>query len=373
MAGSHIMKAKPHLSDGQRWKVVHTWQQLGNLTATAEQLGISRQTVSYWINRFKKTGSVTPRKSTGRPRLMSEEVAQLALEMLLEEEHGAADGVSKELHTRNITAKKVSAVTVRRATSRAAKAEGAPIYFKRGRPKKMLSEATKKKRLEFAYANRKTCWARVLITDRKRFYFRYPGCKVRHGRWVRRGESVEANSVSNPQCFNIYLGITKYGATECHPVAGTSNHKSPYTNKKGQPARNITAAEYRDVMKLTLLPGGSRIMAGQGISSWVYQQDNDPCHSGASQLIKQWSETRGSSISLLGWPPNSPDMSPIENLWGYVQGQVDALGCKTFEEYKQAVRDHIKKLPKSYFIALFNSMPGRIAKVIKTRGGRIDY
>lgn len=367
------MKVEKRLSQGERWKVVHTWQQLRNIRVTANELGITYQTAFLWVSRFKATRGVTPRKSTGRPRSLSGENALTALKLLLSEEHGGSEAVAKELYASNVLAKKVHASTVRRAATLAAELEGKPISFKRGRPKRMLSQATKDKRFEFAQANKKTNWARVLVTDRKRFYFRYPGSKVRLMRWVRKGQRVEANCVSNPQCLNIYLGISKYGVTDCHFVAGTSNYTSPYTTKKGQQARNITAAEYEDVMKNTLLPGGSRIMAGQGFSSWLFQQDNDPCHRGGCNVVKDWNKRRASHISVLAWPPNSPDLSPIENVWARVQGEVDALGCKTFEHYKQAVKSHIQKLPKSYLSSLFDSMPRRIHEVIRLKGGKTKY
>lgn len=367
------MKCRKHLPEGLRWDVIHTWQQLGNIRETAETLGISCQTVSHWVSRFKKTGGVTPRKSTGRPRILSGKSAQLALELLLSEQHGGTEAVAKELHARNITPNKVHAVTVRRSATLAAEMEGKPIKFARGRPRSALSEETKKKRWDFGKANRKTNWARVLITDRKRFYFRYPGSRVKLARWIRKGERVEARCMSNPQCLNVYLGISKYGVTGCHVVAGSSKRKSLYCNKKGQPARNITAAEYRHVLKSTLLPGGARIMAGQGKSSWVFQQDNDPCHRAASSVIEDWNKRKGSSISLLSWPPNSPDLSPIENVWARVQGEVDALGCKTFEQYEQAIKEHIKNLPKSYLKSLFDSMKSRVAEVIRLEGGKTGY
>lgn len=367
------MKCKKHLTERQRWDVIHTWQQLRSISATAKSLGISYQTAFHWISRFRKTGAVTPRKSTGRPRILSGKNARVALKLMLSEQHGGTEATAKELYARNITPKKVHAVTVRRSAARAAKQQGKPIKYSRGRPRSALSDETKLKRWNFATAHLRDTWANVLITDRKRFYFRYPGSRVKLARWIRKGERVEARVMSNPQCLNVYLGISKYGVTGCHVVAGSSKHKSPYSTKKGQPARNITAAEYRNVLMSTLLPGGARIMACQGFSSWVFQQDNDPCHKDASSVIKEWSKRRGSNISLLPWPPSSPDLSPIENVWARVQGEVDALGCKTFEEYTQAIKEHIRNLPKSYLKSLFDSMKSRLEEVIRRKGGKTDY
>ena len=123
------------------------------------------------------------------------------------------------------------------------------LWVKRGRPPKALTQATKSKRLEFARANRSGMWAVVLFTDRKRFLLSYPGSKVRMIRWVEAGPEAEEQLAvyqpNHPQSVNIYAGITKYGVTRVHVVAGSSKHTSNFHNKKGEPAKNITAEEYR--------------------------------------------------------------------------------------------------------------------------------
>jgi hypothetical protein len=79
-------------------------------------------------------------------------------------------------------------------------------------------------------------------------------------------------------------------------------------------------------------------------------------------------------VSLLGqWPPNSPDLNPIENVWSYVQAKVDKMGCKTFEEFKEAVLMEIKIVPRKMLINLFDSMPRRMAKVIQLDGDKTKY
>ena len=50
----------------------------------------------------------------------------------------------------------------------------------------------------------------------------------------------------------------------------------------------------------------------------TFQQDNAPPHRAKS--TEKW--MADNSISILHWPPCSPDLSPIENLWGYVSQKV---------------------------------------------------
>lgn len=52
------------------------------------------------------------------------------------------------------------------------------------------------------------------------------------------------------------------------------------------------------------------------------------------------------TCEVLGeWPPHSPDLSPIENVWGIVQREVDALGCKNFKEFELEVVDKLQNFP----------------------------
>ena len=120
-------------------------------------------------------------------------------------------------------------------------------------------------------------------------------------------------------------------------VAGSSKHKSKHLTTTGQPATNNTKGEYKEVLLYSLLPEGRRLFTSAGLGTWVLQQDNDPAHGGAGDVIKGW---RHGGVSLLpNWPPNSSDLSPIENLWGWVQARVQARGCKTLEDYKAAVEE----------------------------------
>jgi hypothetical protein len=209
----------------------------------------------------------------------------VAAELLAAGTHGNAGSVATELHQRGLTSKVVHRTTLARHAKQAAKANGRRLKVERGRPKQRLGPANVQARLAFAHTNLARDWGNVMITDRKRFTFKYPGERVAHTRWSYTDSPTEVCRASSRRSVNMYAGLTSYGVTKPHFVTGTSGQATKFTNKKGNTARNITEGEYKEVLQETLLPEGGRIFGAEGLSSWVLQQDGDPSHKGASSSV----------------------------------------------------------------------------------------
>jgi transposase-like protein len=355
-------------------------ERTNSIAETSRTVGCSEKAVKRWWSRHKqqKQFSVRRAKGAGPKPTMSENAAKRALELLANcETHGAAD-VAKKLKAEGLCERVVHKTTVIRAARQVAVKLGKSLKVKRGKPKKGLTQSTKTKRLKFAKANKRRGWRNVMFTDRSKFHLRYPGSKVKAVRWVV-GDSdddgeEDVYQPSHPQCLNVYAGITKYGMTSVHVVAGSSKHQTTYTNKKGQLAKNITHSEYKEVLTQTLLPEGQKKFSAQGISSWLIQMDNDPSHSQANTVIAEYNKKNGCSIQKLpDWPPNSPDLNIIENVWGDVGSIVNEMGCKSFEEFKQAVITTIKTYPQNKITNLYNSLQRRLELVLANSGGKTRY
>jgi hypothetical protein len=158
------------------------------------------------------------------------------------------------------------------------------------------------------------------------------------------------------------------GTTNYHPTTG-------YTTSTGSEAKNITIHEYYDVLMQGLLPDGSALFHGE---DWVLQQDNDPTHKVASEkAVRDWNASlrkkgsqQGRVQVMKGWPPNSPDLSIIENCWAITKRRVAARKCDTFADFTQAVKEVFSKIePKP----LYRSIPKRIKQCIKAKGDRTHH
>jgi transposase len=104
----------------------------------------------------------------------------------------------------------------------------------------------------------------------------------------------------------------------------------------------------------------------------VFQQDNDPKHT--SKKATAWFEAN--NVELLDWPPYSPDLNPIENMWYYLKCQLckyetQPTSIHQLWERVQEVweRDDMKELSKK----VIDTMPRRIQAVIKAKGGETKW
>ena len=72
---------------------------------------------------------------------------------------------------------------------------------------------------------------------------------------------------------------------------------------------------------------------------------------------------------------NSPDLNPIENIWGILLRRIYAENkqYQSKEELKQAIQQAWEDLDQETIDNLILSMPNRLFQVINRNGGPTDY
>jgi transposase len=103
----------------------------------------------------------------------------------------------------------------------------------------------------------------------------------------------------------------------------------------------------------------------------IFQQDNDPKHT--SKTARQWFEANG--IEVLEWPAQSPDLNPIEHLWVHLKRKLNEYETepKGILELWERVDAEWNLIPPQVCMDLIESMPRRIAAVLKAKGGYTKY
>jgi hypothetical protein len=336
--------------------------------------GVSKNAAAHWIKEWGSGGDMEEKPRPGRPAVLTTAATKAARKLLKKPGFGGLARACLVLRSKGLTTTLVHKSTLLRMLRGRAWMFPSRLVPDRRPPTWALTDFHKQQRLSFANANTEMDWSSVMFTDRKRFYFRYPGSPVARVQWREQSMRREVFMPTNPQCVNVYMGITMYGTTTAIVVAGSSKHKSIFKTKKGTAAKNITAAEYEYVMLKHLLPKGQKLMSDAGHRKWWYQQDNDPTHKfGLAHTETFRANSKGTCHFLPNWPPHSPDLNLIENVWADVQAAVDGKGYKTFAQFYTKLIKALGEVPVEKLKNAFNGMAQRIQKTIEAGGDRIKH
>ncbi len=75
--------------------------------------------------------------------------------------------------------------------------------------------------------------------------------------------------------------------------------------------------------------------------------------------------------SLYSWPPQSPDLNPIEHLWDVVEREIRIMDVQptNLQQLRDAIMSIWTKISEECFQHLVESMPWRIKVVLKSKVG----
>jgi transposase len=105
----------------------------------------------------------------------------------------------------------------------------------------------------------------------------------------------------------------------------------------------LNADVYTRILEDVMLRSVRRVFPN---GDFIFQQDNCPIHT--AHRVAAWFEDH--NINVLDWPSRSPDLNPIENMWGLLVRNLKRrqLVFHTTEELLSAITDAWRTLPQDY-------------------------
>jgi hypothetical protein len=102
---------------------------------------------------------------------------------------------------------------------------------------------------------------------------------------------------------------------------------------------------------------------------WYLLHDNAKTHKEKS--VKRWLFDHG--ITVLDFPPYSPDLNPIENLWAHMKRRVKNHFIADVDQLQSVVHEEWSKTDIEWIHNTVDSMPDRCEQVVAARGLYIHY
>ncbi|GFT90942.1 transposable element Tcb1 transposase [Trichonephila clavipes] len=224
------------------------------------------------------------------------------------------------------------------------------------RKKPFISLQNQKKRLEFAKAHQlKTdnFWKKVIFSDESKFNIF--GSDGRRTVWRKPNTALDPKNL-HPTVKHGGGSVMVWGCMASNGVGnlifidGIMDHKL-----------------YIDILNNNLKETAKKL----GLDgNFIFQQDNDS-HTCAAHNVKMWCLFH--CKQQLHTPPQSPDITVIENLWTTLETAVQKHQIRNKAHLKQVLQEEWDKISPDTTKKLVESVPRRLEDIIKAKGHATKY
>ena len=320
-----------------------------------------------WIKHYEEQGNVNDAFKAGRKRKLDGELLVHAQQLGAQKSTGTSRLVAARLNADYAIS--ISPRTIRKNFSD----EG--LVWEGPKMKPMLTAAHKDRRLQWAakHLRNKTSFAGWMFTDSCIFTVNRTKGSAVVKCWYPRGKKPAEAVAKASVGAHVYGAVTKYGMTDLILVTGAGGMKSRYIDPRTSKRRpGVCAEEVVDVVLPKLIAGGDELFDSdkRWAGRWTYQLDNAPVH---TAKITQAYLKANMDKRVADWPPNSPDLSWIENVWGWVGEKLQrrANTITSTDQLMKALQEELSTIPLATFRNYVKGMKDRLQAVLEANGDTI--
>lgn len=337
------------LGDDIKWAIVFAKQKGDSNKKVAREVGarfkrpiLTKETVKAIYGKFLATKSVSNDWSTeGRPRVLNEEVVTEIIDSCTNDRTKSVREHRNELQIQ----------ASRQSINRALLDRGYRAY--RARKKPLLKTINITKRFRFAQQHRNweaDDWRDIVFSDES--IFRLVNSNGRT--FVRRTAQEALQDDTIQPRVSVCKSVVVWGAI-------SSDGVGPLVRITG----SVNGQSYLQTLRYRLKRGYPDLFGGP----LIFQQDNAPAH--RSRVVQEW--LREKNIECLDWPPQSPDLNIIENVWNILKYELRSQIFETEDQLWEEIQRLWRRIPWDTIDRLYQSMPRRIHALRRARGKHIKY
>jgi len=229
------------------------------------------------------------------------------------------------------------------------------LAYEKKQTKPAINEDNVAERLAFAEAHVQwgNEWNVVLFSDEKKFNLDGPDGFAYYWHDLRKEDLIFSKRQHGGGSVMIWVAVSHTFSTNVVEIPGT-----------------LTATRYRQILQTHLVPICDDIEAEYDEHA-VFQQDNATPHVAHATL--DWLDEHG--IDYLEWPSKSPDLNPVENIFGMLARRVylENRQFATLDELRDAIHQSWDEITQEDIAAVVDSMHHRMVAVIASHGSYTKY